>query len=137
MRIILLVPFLIMVFLSPDSVDAEARYFKPGETLDADIWYEDAQINPVKYFVKTPLILAPSKKCSTRIDENATIEFIEKFNELVKEDVFDDLDVRLVWSIRRCLSNAEMFEELGVSRNTYFFRLNKIRVHMRGSYFLR
>ena len=126
-----------MVFLSPDIVNAETRYFKPGETLHADVWYEDAQIDPVKYFVKTPLFLAPSKKCSSRIDENATIEFIEKFNGLVKEDVFDDLDVRLVWSIRRCITNAEMLEELKVSRNTYFLRLKKIRVHMRGSYFLR
>lgn len=119
----------ILALLQSASVSAEPRYYDEGYVIDYEIWLEDARIDPVKYFV-FPNSLNRHNKCASWIDEEPVEDFFEHFNALVETKVFDLLDVLLVWSMRECLNNEDMQDRLGVSRNTYFRRLDKIRSQM-------
>lgn len=108
---------------------AEARYDKAGVTIDAEVWIEDAEIDPVSYFV-----YASGNKSVAWNTEHDVFQFFDIFNALVRQGTFNDLDARIVWKMRFALTNADMISDLGIHRNTYFARLQKIRREMRRAY---
>jgi hypothetical protein len=123
-----------MMQFGSSEVLAEARYDARGGKLDAYIWMEDARIDPVMYFVFPPGNLTGSNKCSTQIEKDRVQTFFNIFNSLVDEGVLNKLDVQIVWSMKYCLKNEDMIEELEVNRKTYFNRICKIRNVMRRAY---
>ena len=108
---------------------AEARYDRAGFTIDAEVWIEDAEIDPISYFVHSS-----GNKRMAWGTEHDVFEFFDIFNALVRQGTFNDLDVRIVWGMRFAPTNADMIYDLGINRNTYFARLQKIRREMRDAY---
>ncbi len=116
------------------TVKAEARFTKQGQPIEPELWAEDARIDPLMYFVFVPERLTRHNKCADNYSYERALEFFEVFNALVVEGVMDDLDVRIVWTMRECLANDEMISALGVTRNTYFDRVCRIRTTLREAF---
>lgn len=111
------------------EASAEARYDSPGFTIDSEAWLDDSVLDPIAYFV-----YGDGDKSSYWSSKRDIRKFFYAFNEFVDQGVLNELDVLIVWHSKFAPVNADLYYDLGISRNTYFDRLRKIRYFMRTAY---
>lgn len=113
---------IVMATVFTGHVSAEPRFFEKGFKIDAEAWMEDSAIDPVSYF----LFANPDKSVMWTSEEQVH-KFFELFNFVIEQKYLDGVHARMVWGMKTAPTNAELYDELGMSRNAYFDRLARIR----------
>lgn len=120
----------------PTIAVAQQRYNFLGEEIEAVEWLDDSEGDLYQYFVEKQ-----SKYLGPWQSEEEIEVFLDRFNQLVRHRIFDDLDCRIVWNRKFGASPTEIYKAIvslkryeNLTEAAYYKRIEKIRFHMRIAY---